>query len=86
MDDPADWASGVVPNPGDDLVFQGSRQAATTFNDFAPFTTFRSILFIDGGFTLSGNQLTVISGIFTATNSGNSEINQLVRSGAGDDE
>jgi autotransporter-associated beta strand protein len=37
------WAGNVAPAPGDDLVFNGGFQGATSVNTFQPDTTFNSI-------------------------------------------
>lgn len=51
------WANDIAPLPGDALVFQGAGVA--TVNDFEAGTAFRSISFVDHGFRLSGNAITL---------------------------
>jgi len=60
----ANWAYDVAPVAGDRLVFAGVTQTST-YNDFDPGTTFDSIQFASGGFTLSGNsvKLTPVGGV-----------------------
>ena len=50
----ANWAGNVVPVTGDQLVFAGATQTAS-FNDFADGTSFQSITFDNGDFTVSGH-------------------------------
>ena len=56
----------VTPQAGDDLIFAGSTRLANT-NDTAAGTAYDSITFSSGGFTITGNTLTITSGI-TANN------------------
>ena len=56
----------VTPRAGDDLVFAGSTRLSNT-NDTAAGTLYNSITFASGGFTSTGNALTVASAI-TANN------------------
>ena len=48
----------------------------------APFTTFRSITVLDGGFTLQGNQITLTTGLTTANTGGTTTVNLQISSGA----
>ncbi len=76
--DPANWSSSattvvpVTPSAGDNLVFQaplpGGSGSLTSNNNFAPGTSFGSITFAGGGYTVSGNALTLAAGI---TDTGN---------------
>jgi autotransporter-associated beta strand protein len=54
----ANWVGDVAPVAGDRLVFAGSTQTAS-FNDFADGTVFQSIVFQNGGFSLSGHAVTL---------------------------
>lgn len=54
----ANWLYGIVPVAGDTLVFAGAAQTSTN-NDFPAGTVFDSIVFANGGFTLSGNGITL---------------------------
>ena len=54
----ANWVGDVAPVAGDRLVFAGSTQTSS-FNDFAAGTVFQSIAFQNGGFSLSGNAVTL---------------------------
>ena len=54
----ANWADDIVPVPGDRLEFAGTTQTSSN-NDFPAGTTFDSITFDNGGFTLSGNAVTL---------------------------
>jgi hypothetical protein len=65
----ANWVGDVAPVAGADLVFTG-RVGTTPNNDFAAGTAFSSITFTNGGFTLTGNAVTLTGtsggGIFNA--------------------
>src|SRR5262245_12286561 len=54
----ANWDGDVAPAAGDDLVFAGT-VGQTPTNDFAAGTVFSSITFSGGGFTLTGNAVTL---------------------------
>ncbi len=54
----ANWAGGVAPVAGDQLIFSGTTQT-TTNNDFVAGTTFRSITFQSSNFILGGNSVTL---------------------------
>ena len=65
------WAAGVAPVAGDDLVFPAAASNLVNANDFPNGTTFNSIT-IDGvGYSLAGNALNLTTGI-TANYSGTS--------------
>ena len=81
--DAANWGGNVAPAAGDQLVFSGTTQTSTN-NDFTG-TTFDSIVFANGGFTLSGNALTLApqSGVAINNLAGSNEIDLPVTVGAG---
>jgi autotransporter-associated beta strand protein len=54
----ANWVGNVAPSAGANLVFGGNVQQ-TSNNNFAAGTAFRSITFTNGGFTLTGNAVTL---------------------------
>ncbi len=58
----ANWSTNAAPTAGDDLVFSGSTRTATQ-NNLAAGTSFHSIEFKNNSFTLSGNSLTLTSGV-----------------------
>ncbi len=55
----ANWAGGVVPANGDDLIFPGGAARYNNTNDLAPDTAFASLRFTDNttGYELLGNGL-----------------------------
>ena len=58
------WNGGLVPKPGDDLVFSISYFPDTTMtNDLADGIAFRSITFEANGYTLGGNAITFVGGL-----------------------
>jgi hypothetical protein len=71
----ANWVNDIVPVAGDRLVFNGSTQTSS-FNDFPDGTSFDSIVFDNGGFTLSGDAVTLNpqGGIAVDNHLGNNEI------------
>jgi len=60
----ANWQAGVAPSAGDQLVFQGTALTSTQ-NDLAAGTSFQSLEFQAGNFSIAGNNFTVTSGITT---------------------
>jgi autotransporter-associated beta strand protein len=67
--DAANWDTGTVPYPGDDLVFPAGVPAGSLANnnDLPDGTAFHSITFSGGGYNITGNPLSLSAGI-TATN------------------
>src|SRR5579875_3678322 len=57
------WAGGVAPKAGDDLVFPATAANLTNNNDFAGGTTFSSITIQGPGYNLTGNALNLTNGI-----------------------
>jgi autotransporter-associated beta strand protein/YVTN family beta-propeller protein len=61
--DAGNWQGGSAPNPGDALVFpSGASQLANT-NDFPDGTSFYSLTFTGAGYDISGNAITLTSGM-----------------------
>jgi len=60
----ANWVGDIIPGPGDDLIFpMGAARKTTNNNDFPSGTTFNSIQFNEGGYSLNGNGIRLINGI-----------------------
>src|SRR5215470_6046369 len=59
----ANWVGNVAPNAGDQLVFPGGPARLTTTNDFAAGTAFDSISITSGGYSISGDGVTVANGV-----------------------
>src|SRR5262249_31370556 len=58
--DPYNWAEGVAPFPGDDLVFDGQAYTFQSYNNFINNPVFNSLIFPDAGiYTLGGNPITL---------------------------
>jgi ELWxxDGT repeat protein/autotransporter-associated beta strand protein len=76
--DPANWAGGVAPTAGADLVFPGVSARLSATNDFPADTQFNSITLDGGDYTLAGNRLVLGDGGFTA-NGGNQVVSFRVR-------
>jgi hypothetical protein len=55
----ANWVGDVAPVANDDLVFPASSAQFATNNNFFFFTTFNSITFEGGSYTVSGNPMTL---------------------------
>src|SRR5262249_1842438 len=55
----ANWASGVAPVSGDDLIFAAGVPRLAPSNNFPIGTVFHSITFAGSGYTLTGNSLTL---------------------------
>jgi autotransporter-associated beta strand protein len=58
----ANWAGGVTPGAGDDLVFPGGAKQIATNNDFAGSTLFNSITVYGSGYNFAGNSVTLGAG------------------------
>lgn len=55
----ANWNGDMAPLPGDTLIFPPSATRRTNINNFPSGTAFDSISFTGGGYTLSGNRITL---------------------------
>ena len=60
---PGNWIGDVAPLPGDYLLFPVASARQNNTNNYAPETSFLSILFIGGGYHLSGNSVLLTSGM-----------------------
>src|SRR5688572_30667300 len=49
---PANWLGDVAPAPADDLVFPAGAARGNANNDYAAATSFNSISFLEGGYTI----------------------------------
>ncbi|AWM39736.1 Extracellular serine protease precursor [Gemmata obscuriglobus] len=68
------WAGGVAPVAGDDLVFPAGAARTTSVNDFVAGTNFKSITIDGAGFSFTGNAIQLDSGVTTSYASGTSTI------------
>jgi autotransporter-associated beta strand protein len=59
----ANWAGGVAPSSGDDLVFPSGAAQLSNNNDYTAGTTFHTLTFTGSGYTIGGNALTLSAGI-----------------------
>ncbi|MFO0810517.1 MAG: hypothetical protein U0746_17970 [Gemmataceae bacterium] len=64
----ANWVGDVAPQPNDDLVFPLGAAQVTNVNDFAAGTAFRFIDVKDGTYNLSGNAVTLATGLSVEVN------------------
>ena len=55
---PVNWG-GVLPNPGDDLVFQAGAARLLNTNTFTPGMVFNSITFLGTNYVIHGNAITL---------------------------
>jgi fibronectin-binding autotransporter adhesin len=60
---PANWIGGVIPSPGDNLLFPGSAARVVNTNDLVPGTVFNFITLSNLNYTLRGNSLGLINGL-----------------------
>ncbi len=58
----ANWSTNLAPVAGDQLIFSGSTRTATV-NNLTAGTSFKSIEFASYNFSITGNSLTLTSGI-----------------------
>ena len=63
----ANWAGGIPPVAGDDLVFPATSTIQSTNNDLAPGTDILRITFDGNGYTLAGNAITLAGGALPHT-------------------
>jgi autotransporter-associated beta strand protein len=68
------WVDDVAPVAGDDLFFPVAPPNLLPVNNFPAGTTFNSLIFAGGGYTLGGSSLALNAGIL-ATNGANNFIN-----------
>jgi len=73
----ANWVGDVAPAAGATLVFTGSTRLSN-INDFTAGTAFVSITINANGFTLSGNALTLASGLSVTTGSSTVALNSTL--------
>lgn len=62
---PANWVGDVAPLPGDSLTFPGGAAQTTNNNNFPAGTGFNGLIF-SGGYSISGNGITLTKGIATS--------------------
>ncbi|MGA2035754.1 MAG: autotransporter-associated beta strand repeat-containing protein, partial [Thermoguttaceae bacterium] len=58
---PQNWFGGMSPQPGDTVVFSAAA-GTETVNDFPAATSFSTLIFQGGDFTVSGNDLAIAAG------------------------
>src|SRR5205807_174377 len=68
---PTNWASDVLPVPGDDLIFPSAAARTQTTNDFPAGTVFNSITIGGVNYDLQGTNLTLNNGISVTNTTGN---------------
>jgi autotransporter-associated beta strand protein len=62
------WDGGAAPVAGDSLIFGPGAMQQTANDNFASGTLFGGIRFLDGGYTLTGNNLKLTAGISSSSN------------------
>jgi len=67
---PANWGGGAAPLAGYSLSFGAGAAQKTARNDFPNGTKFAALRFLDGGYSITGNDLTLTSGISSASTAG----------------
>ena len=70
---PTNWVDDLAPVAGDDLVFPLGFSTSNE-NDFPAGTTFNSITFLGGNYTLNGSNLALNAGIRVSASVGNNTI------------
>src|SRR6266498_2568550 len=58
----ANWVGDVAPQAGEDLIFPAAAAQLTNINNFAGGTAFKGIIFSAGGYSISGNRVTLTTG------------------------
>ncbi len=72
----ANWVGDVAPIANDDLVFPATITTATLNNNYFFFTTFRSVTFQGGIYTIGGNPFNVTAGV--NVDAGTQTINTII--------
>ena len=75
---PTNWVGDVAPVAGDDLFFPGLTPNLVNVNNFPNGTTFNSLIFGGGGYSLSGNSIALNAGILATNGAGNFVGNSLI--------
>jgi autotransporter-associated beta strand protein len=75
----ANWVGDVAPVVGDDLIFPVNAAKFSTVNNIGLLTTYRSITFEGGNYTIDGNGLRLTNGL--RVNAGIQAINTIVNLG-----
>src|SRR5262249_34665214 len=70
---PGNWGGGAAPLAGDTLVFGAGAAQKTANNDFPSATTFATLRFQDSGYAITGNNLTLSSGISSTSTAGGTD-------------
>jgi autotransporter-associated beta strand protein len=70
---PANWGGGSAPLAGYSLSFGVGAAQKTTNNNFPTGTTFAGLRFLDGGYTVTGNDLALTAGISSASSAGGTD-------------
>ncbi|HZT81482.1 MAG TPA: Ig-like domain-containing protein, partial [Gemmataceae bacterium] len=78
---PSNWG-GTAPVAGDNLVFAAGASQLASYNDFAAGTSFGSITFQAGGYSVSGNAVVLTAGISATNPTGADALNLDVTLGA----
>jgi hypothetical protein len=73
----ANWVDDIAPVAGDDLVFPAAAAQMTASNNFFLFTSFNSITFTGGTYTIGGNPITLASGM--TASAGTHLVNIIIR-------
>jgi autotransporter-associated beta strand protein len=73
----ANWG-GTAPVAGDDLLFPPTAAQMNSSNNFPSGTTFNSLIFSGGGYTLVGNSIALNAGIRATNGIDNLIINSLI--------
>ena len=66
----ANWTGGSAPQAGDNLVFPSGVASFSSVNDFPSSTSFESITISGGGYSLTGNGISLFAGILEEVASG----------------
>jgi autotransporter-associated beta strand protein len=71
---PANWLGDAAPAPGDDLVFPAGAARGNANNDYATGTSFNSISFLDGGYTITGQDVRLTNGVSASNAQGTNTV------------
>lgn len=79
--DAANWVGDIAPAAGDDLFFPAGAANLTNNNDFPAGTSFNTILFMGGGYNITGNAISLAGGLTANNTTGNNSFSPAITLG-----
>ncbi len=76
--DAANWVGDIAPASGDDLIFPAGAANLTNTNDLPAGSSFNTILFTGGGYTITGNAISLVGGLTANNVAGNNTFSPAI--------